>query len=147
MSANDLAKLVKTIASDLQAELGTRKLVARVIRNHAEAIDALVAGGYAGETIIDEILKLTRSTAPSVTKSALRQSITRARKSLKQSKSAASSGQAVEKHSSALSKAESSDGVAADRSSKTHLGFNSTELQKKIQRRAQMARPQMPDHD
>ncbi len=146
MSANDLAKLVNIIAAGLTAEPEARILVSRVIRNHIEAIEALVAKGYTGETIIDKILKLTSSSAPDVTRAALRQSIRRAREELKRNRSTASL-QAAEGRSSAPSKAQSSSGITGDRSSQADPSVDLVELQKKIERLSRMARPEKSDQN
>jgi hypothetical protein len=141
MPANDLAKLVNTLATGLTGDLGARKLVMSVIRNHIEAIDALVAEGYTGETIIDEVLKLTNASAPSVTRAALRQSIRRARKEPKQKRSTTSSRQAAEGRSSALSNTQNSNSATGDRPSQANPRFDRAELQKKIQKQAQRVDP------
>jgi hypothetical protein len=146
MPANDLAKLVDIIAMCLTAEPGARKRVSQVIRNHIDAIEALVAEGYTGETIIDKILKLTSSSAPDVTRAALRQSIRRARKDPKRNRSTASL-QAAEGRSSAPPKAQSSSGITGDRSSQADPRVDLVELQKTIERRSRMARPQKSDQN
>ncbi|WP_147282511.1 hypothetical protein [Microvirga subterranea] len=146
MPAKDLAKLVNIIATGLTAEPETRILVSRVVRNHIDAIEALVAEGYTGETIIDQILKLTSSSAPDVTRAALRQSIRRARKDLKRNRSTAAL-QAAEGRSSAPPKAQSSSGITGDRSSQADPRVDLVELQKTIERRSRMARPEKSDQN
>lgn len=79
MSPPDPVTLVELIAKDLSGPLGP-KVVARVMHKHIGALDALRSEGYTAEKIFEHVLHLTRETAPSVTRSALRRGATRARR-------------------------------------------------------------------
>ncbi|MBM6580857.1 hypothetical protein ILT44_11740 [Microvirga sp. BT689] len=79
MSTPDPVTLAELIAKDLSGPLGP-KVVARVMHKHIGALDAPRSEGYTAEKIFEHVLHLTRETAPSVTRSALRRGTTRARK-------------------------------------------------------------------